>query len=479
MVTKTATAERLLIGGSWVRSRGESYPLYNPYDGSELAHIPMATPEEVEDAVRAASEAFAVTEVTPAHERARRLNATADFIARDREVLGRTIAAEAGKALKYALAEADRGEQTFRFAAEEAKRIQGETVPMDAGRGAENRMGFWIRVPKGPVAAISPFNFPLNLVAHKVAPALAAGNSVVLKPASATPLTAFHLGRLLVEAGFPAGSVNILTGKGSVVGDALVSDSRIAVVSFTGSPAVGRGILARAGLKRVILELGSNSAVVVAADADFAKVFPAVVNAAYANSGQVCLSVQRLYVHQSRWREFVERFLAATEALVVGDPLDPATDVGPMISQAEAERAESWIEEAVQAGAQVLVGGTRKGAVVQPTVLVGVRPEMKVMCREVFAPVVSLVPFTDLDEAFGMVNDSPYGLQAGIFTESLDTAFAAVRALRVGGIMVNDTSNYRVDHMPYGGVKGSGLGREGPHFAVEEMTDLKMVVLNL
>ncbi|GAB4244315.1 MAG: aldehyde dehydrogenase family protein [Thermoleophilia bacterium] len=479
MATHTAVGAHLLIGGKWVRGRGESYVVRNPYDGSELARAPLATPEEVEAALRAAAEAFALTAAMPAHERARLLNATATLIARDREVLGRTIAAEAGKALKYALAEADRAEQTFRFAAEEAKRLHGETIPMDAGRGAENRMGFWIRVPRGPVAAISPFNFPLNLVAHKVAPALAAGNSVVLKPASATPLTAFHLGRLLVEAGFPAGAVNILTGRGGVVGDALVSDPRIAVVSFTGSPPVGRGILARAGLKRVILELGSNSAVVVAADADFGKVFPAVVNAAYANSGQICLSVQRVYVHRSRWDEFVERFVATTQALVVGDPLDPSTDVGPMIDETEAERAESWIAEAAEAGARVLVGGTRRGAVLQPTVLVGVRPDMKVVCREIFAPVVSLVPFDELEEAFAMVNDSAYGLQAGIFTESLDTAFAAVRRLQVGGVMVNDTSNYRVDHMPYGGVKGSGLGREGPGFAIEEMTELKTVVFNL
>ena len=297
--------ERLLIGGAWVEGRGDTYELHNRYDGSILARIPLATPDEVEAALASTAEAFAVVSALPAHRRAALLYATADLITRDRESLGRSIVLEGGKALKYALGEVDRASQTFRFAAEEAKRIHGETVPMDAAVGAERRMGFWLRVPRGPVAAISPFNFPLNLVAHKVAPALAAGNSVVLKPASATPLTALRLGGLLIEAGWPAGAVNIVTGSGGTVGDALTTDPRIALVSFTGSATVGRGILARAGLKRVILELGSNSAVVVAEDADFRKVFPNIVPASFANSGQVCLSVQRIYVHRSRWDEFV------------------------------------------------------------------------------------------------------------------------------------------------------------------------------
>lgn len=473
------TTERLLIGGAWVEGRGDTYELHNRYDGSILARIPLATADEVEAALASTAEAFPAVSALPAHRRASLLYATADLITRDRESLGRSIALEGGKALKYALGEVDRASQTFRFAAEEAKRIHGETVPMDAAVGAERRLGFWLRVPRGPVAAISPFNFPLNLVAHKVAPALAAGNSVVLKPASATPLTALRLGGLLMEAGWPAGAVNIVTGGGGAVGDALTTDPRIALVSFTGSATVGRGILARAGLKRVILELGSNSAVVVAEDADFRKVFPNIVPASFANAGQICLSVQRVYVHRSRWDEFVEHFLAHTKALRVGDPLDPTTDVGPMISLTEAERAESWITDATMAGARLLTGGSRRGAVLMPTVLTDVTPDMYVMRLEVFAPVVSLVPFDSLDDAFAMANDTVYGLQAGIFTESLDTAFRAVRSLDVGGVMVNDTSNFRADHMPYGGMKGSGLGREGVRFAVEEMTEIKMVVLNL
>ncbi len=471
--------ERLLIGGEWVEGRGDTYELRNQYDGSLLARVSLATPAEVEAALASTVAAFSVVSALPAHRRASLLYATADLIARDRGALGRSIALEGGKALKFALGEVDRAAQTFRFAGEEAKRIHGETVPMDAALGAERRLGFWLRVPRGPVAAISPFNFPLNLVAHKVAPALAAGNSVLLKPASSTPLTALHLGRLLVEAGWPAGALNIITGSGATVGDALTTDPRIALVSFTGSAAVGRGILARAGLKRVILELGSNSAVVVAEDADLRKVFPNIVPASFANSGQICLSVQRVYVHRSRWDEVVEQFVAHTKALRVGDPLDPTTDVGPMISEAEAERAEGWIAEATAAGATLLVGGSRCGAVLMPTVLCDVTPDMKVMALEVFAPVVSLVPFDAIEEAFAMANDTVYGLQAGIFTESLDTAFRAVRSMDVGGVMVNDTSNFRVDHMPYGGMKGSGLGREGVRFAVEEMTEIKMVVLNL
>lgn len=475
----THMAERLLIDGEWVEGRGDTYELRNQYDGSLLARIPLATPAEVEAALSSTVAAFSVVSAMPAHRRATLLYTTADLISRDREALGRSIALEGGKALKFALGEVDRASQTFRFAGEEAKRIHGETVPMDAALGAERRLGFWLRNPRGPVVAISPFNFPLNLVAHKVAPALAAGNSVLLKPASSTPLTALHLGRLLMEAGWPAGAINIITGSGGTVGDALTTDPRIALVSFTGSAAVGRGILARAGLKRVILELGSNSAVVVAEDADFRKVFPNVVVASFANAGQICLSVQRVYVHRSRWDEFVERFVAHTKALRVGDPLDPTTDVGPMISEGEAERAEGWIAEATAAGATLLVGGGRRGTVLMPTVLSDVTRDMKVMALEVFAPVVSLVPVDTIAEALAMANDTGYGLQAGIFTESLDTAFQAVRSMDVGGVMVNDTSNFRVDHMPYGGMKGSGLGREGVRFAIEEMTEIKMVVLNL
>lgn len=472
-------AERLLIQGRGVEGKGQIHEVRSPFDNSLVGTVPMATPEELEEALKAVDTGFLAMRDMPAHERAAILSRTSQLIKRDREILARTIALEAGKALKFALVEADRAIQTFQFAAEVAKNLHGETVPMDAAIGSERRMGFWIRVPRGPVVAIPPFNFPLNLVAHKVAPALGAGNSVIIKPATATPLTAYLLGRLLIEAGAPAGAVNVVTGEGAVVGDALITDRRIKIVSFTGSPPVGKGILARAGLKRVILELGGNSAVIVAADANLDKAFPAVVTGAYANSGQVCLSVQRIYVHESRYGEFAERFIAGVKSLKVGNPVEPDTDVGPMISLREAERAEQWVREAVDAGARVAIGGTREGAVFQPTVLTDVQPDMKVVCQEVFAPVVSLVPFGDIEEAFRLANGTAYGLQGAIFTESLDLAFRAVRELEVGGVMINDSSMYRADHMPYGGVKNSGLGREGVRFAMEEMTEIRMAVVNL
>jgi len=478
MATQTGASERLLIGGSWVEGRGATRDVLNKYDGTRLGSVPLATPQEIEQALEAAHQAFPRMAALPAHQRAAILNRTADLIAADREQLGRTIAAEAGKALRFALAEADRAVQTFRFAAEEAKRIHGETVPMDAAVGSEGKLGFYLRVPRGPVVAISPFNFPLNLVAHKVAPAIAAGNSLILKPPTATPLTALHLGHLLLEAGMPPGGVNIITGEGATVGDALVSDPRVAVVSFTGSPPVGKHILAKAGLKRVILELGSNSGVIVAADADFGRIFPNILYGAFSNTGQICISVQRLFVHESRFEEFARTMVESTERLVVGDPLDPATEVGPMISEAEAQRAEEWIADALAEGARLLTGGERDGVMLAPTILTDVRPEMKVVCREVFAPLVSLIPFGELDEAIRMVNDSRFGLQAGIYTESLRTAMEAARRLEVGGVMINDHSNYRADHMPYGGVKESGLGREGVGFTVDEMTELRMVVIN-
>lgn len=476
---REAVREKLLIGGQWVAGKGEIQEIRRSYDQSVVGVVPLATPEELESALEAVERGFQTMSRLAAHERASILATTSQLIRRDREILARTIALEAGKALKFALIEVDRAVQTFQFAAEEAKRIHGETVPMDAALGSEGRMGFWIRVPRGPVVAIPPFNFPLNLVAHKVAPALGAGNSVIIKPASTTPLTSYHLGRLLVEAGAPAGAINVVTGRGSVVGDALVTDSRIKIVSFTGSPPVGKDILARAGLKRVILELGGNSAVIVAADADLDKAFPAVVTGSFANSGQVCISVQRIYVHESRYGEFLERFVDSVKGLKVGDPLEPDTDVGPMISLEEAERAEAWLKEALDAGARVAVGGSREGALFQPTVLTHVTPDMKVACRELFAPAVSILPFTELEEAFALANGTPYGLQGAVFTESLDTAFRAIRELEVGGIMINDSSMYRADQMPYGGMKDSGLGREGLRFAMEEMTEIKMAVFNL
>jgi len=451
----------------------------NPFDGSVLGHVPKASQADVNAAIEAAAQAFPVMAALPAHQRNQILERTSELLARHQEELAELIALEAGKAWKYAFGEVGRAVQTFKFAAEEAKRLHGEVVPMDAARGAENRFGFFVREPIGIIGAISPFNFPLNLVAHKVAPAIAAGNSVVLKPASFTPLTALRLGEIMLEAGLPAGGLNIIIGSGSTVGEWLVTDPRLAMITFTGSPPVGKRIQSIAGLKRVTLELGSNSAVIIDETANLELAVPRCTVGSFANSGQICISVQRIYVHHTIAADFMEKFIQATQKQVVGNPVEKNCDVGPMIIQPEAERAAEWVEEAVVAGAKIVVGGQREGALFYPTILTDVTEEMKVMQEEIFAPVVSVVVFDEIADALHKVEASKYGLQAGIFTEKLGHAFQAIKKLNVGGVIVNDVPTFRADHMPYGGNKESGLGREGLKFAIEEMTNIKMVVFNL
>jgi acyl-CoA reductase-like NAD-dependent aldehyde dehydrogenase len=363
----------------------------------------------------------------PAHQRAAILEKMSRLIGEHRETIARTIAEEAGKAWKYALGEVNRAAETFLFAADEARQIHGETVPMDASASGEGRLGFFMRFPIGVIGAIPPFNFPINLAAHKVAPAIASGNTVVLKPSSYTPLTAIKMGELLLEAGLPAGALNIVFGPGSSVGAWLVTHPDLAMVTFTGSPPVGRWIKNHSDFKKVTLELGSNSASIVDEDADLDWAAARNVVGAFANSGQVCISVQRIYIHKKVWEPFVEKFIAATQNQVLGDPVDPACDVGPMISELEAERAEAWVQEAVEQGAKILTGGKREGALFEPTVLTQVTPEMKVMQDEVFAPVVSLIPFEAFPEAIRQVNHSRYGLQAGVFTRNLAHATQAIR----------------------------------------------------
>jgi acyl-CoA reductase-like NAD-dependent aldehyde dehydrogenase len=433
----------------------------------------------VDAAVRRAHAAFPAWAGTPAHRRAAILTRAAALIEQRAEAFTERIAREAGKAWTHAAGEVARSIETFTFAGEEARRIHGETVPMDASRFGEHRVGFYLRAPLGVVAAITPFNFPLNLVAHKVAPALAAGNTVVLKPAEETPLTAVAMADCLREAGLPDGALELVHGDGPVTGEALVRHPVPAKISFTGSPPVGAHILAHAGLKRVTLELGNNSGTIVEPDANLDLAVPRCVMSAFANAGQVCISLQRLYLHESIAETFLARFLQATDALKVGNPLDRDCDVGPMISDEAAARAEQWISQAVAEGARLLAGGRREGRLVWPAVLADTRPEMKVMCQEAFAPLVSVVVYSDFEEALRMLGDSPYGLQAGLYTQDLRKAFRAVAALDVGGVLVNDTSIFRVDHMPYGGNRMSGIGREGVRFAVEEMTNLKFVCFNL
>ncbi len=471
-------SEGLFIGGRWVEG-GPPVEVRNKYSGEVIGTVPEARREDVEAAVEAARRVAEVMADLSAHRRGEILRRTADLIRQRREEFARTIAAEAGKALKFARIEVDRAVSTFTVASEEAKRIHGETVPMDAVPAGEGYFGFWVRRPVGVVAAITPFNFPLNLVAHKVAPALAAGNAVVLKPASTTPLTAVLLCQVLQEAGLPAGAVNLVVGPGSTVGEWLVTDPRVAKVSFTGSPPVGRRITEIAGIKKVTLELGNTSPVVVAPDVDLDFVARRCAVGAYYNSGQVCISVQRIYAAGGAYEPFLDRFVRASEDMVVGDPLDERVDVGPMIDEREARRIEAWVEEALAGGARALTGHRREGAVYWPTVLVDVKPDMKVVAQEAFAPVASVIRADDFERALEQANATEYGLQAAVFTRDVDRVFRAVRKLNFGGVIINDTPAYRADHMPYGGMRGSGIGREGVRYAIEEMTNIQMVVVRL
>ena len=449
------------------------------YTGKEIGHVKAATEAQVRAATVRARDAFSSWSETPAHRRSAILNATARAIEADRDALAKVIAQESGKALEYAAAEVARGIETFTFSAEEAKRIHGETIPLDASTAGENRMGFFLRMPVGVVAAITPFNFPLNLVAHKLGPALAAGNTVVLKPAERTPLTAVRLAELLADSGLPDGVLTLVHGAGSEVGEALIRDEIPARISFTGSPVVGRRILQIAGLKKVTLELGNNSGTIIEPDADLAKAIPRCVASAFGQSGQSCISVQRIYVHKDVAKPFLDGLLAQTAKLRIGNPSDPDTDVGPMISEDAAKRAHAWVREAEKAGARVAAGGKREGTVLWPTVLTHTTADMKVVCDEVFAPIVSVMTYKTFDEALRLVGDTAYGLQAGLYTQDLNKAWKAIRKLDMGGVMINETSTWRADHMPYGGNRMSGIGREGVRFAVEEMTSLRMAVFNL
>ena len=473
----------MLINGQWRGSAKEDsstrfIDVRAPYDGRIIGRIPEAGRDDVEDAIAAADSAFRKTRLSP-YERYEILLKTSSLLNERTEDIARTLAQEAGKPIRDARAEVQRAVQTFQISAEEAKRIHGEGVPVEAAKGSENRIAFTIRVPVGPICAISPFNFPLNLVAHKVGPAIAAGNTVVLKPASVTPITAINLGKIMMEAGLPPGYLNIIFGPGNTVGEWLLADPRFALYTFTGSPAVGKHLREATGLRRSILELGSNSAVIVHKDSDIDKAVTACVRAGFAYAGQVCISLQRILLHRDIADEFISKFIPAVESLRLGDPLNEDTDVGPMITEDAAIKAHEWIKEAVSRGAKLLIGGERNGNMLKPSVLQNVDRDMKVVCYEVFAPIVSILEYSDIEDAINIVNDSDFGLQSGIFTSDMNLAFKAAKELQVGGVMINDTSMYRVDAMPYGGVKQSGIGREGPRYAIEEMTDLKLIVLNL
>ena len=469
---------KLLVDGQWV-GNGNMLEVKNKYDGKTVGTLPIASRDDLDRAIDAAERAEDVMADMPAYRRAEILLEAAALLKERSEDLARTIAAEAGKALKFARAEVERAASTFTIAAEEAKRLHGETIPLDAVPAGEGYFGFWTRRPVGVIAAISPFNFPLNLVAHKVAPALAAGNTIVLKPATSTPLTAVKLCQILVDAGLPAGAINLVVGSGGTVGEWLITDPRVDKITFTGSPEIGRHILAVAGIKKVTLELGNTSPVVVAPDADLDFVAKRCAVGAFYNSGQVCISVQRIYSQKQVYEPFAEKFVKATEAMVVGDPLDERVDVGPMIDSNEVDRIEGWVNEAQTSGAKVLTGAKREGTVYYPTILTGVNEDMKVVTEEVFAPVASIIASDDFESALRQANDTKFGLQVGVFTKDINRVFQAVKRLNFGGVIVNDTPNFRADHMPYGGNRQSGLGREGVKFAMEDMTNIQLVAIRL
>lgn len=469
--------KQLFINGEWIET--ESYKdLLSPYSNEKIGEIASATEEDVDKAIAAAYQTNEIMAEMPAHQRASILEKVANLIEARAEEAAKIISAEAAKPYKTALGEVNRTVATYKFSAEEAKRIHGETIPLDAAVGGENRIAYTVREPIGVIGAITPFNFPMNLVAHKVGPAIASGNTVVLKPAEQTPLSSLFLADIFKEAGLPDGALNIVTGKGSVVGEKIVKDDRVKKISFTGSPAVGIGIRNKAGLKRVTLELGSNAAVIIDQGVDLDKIIDRCVMGAFSFQGQVCISLQRVYIHESLYEQFVEKMVAATKQLKIGDPLDPNTDVSALISPSDVDRALAWIEEAKQGGAKILTGGDAEGNVLQPTILTDVDAKLKVSCQEVFAPIVLINKVSSVKEAINYVNDSRYGLQAGIYTDNIHTALMATKKLHVGGVMVNDIPTFRVDHMPYGGVKESGVGREGVKYAIEEMTEQKLVVFN-
>jgi glyceraldehyde-3-phosphate dehydrogenase (NADP+) len=466
----------MLIGGERVEGDA-AIDVRNPLDGSLIDTVPAASQRHVESALSAAVRGAQLMEQLTRHERASILTRAASLIEARADDLAETLSAEVGKTIREARSEVSRAVQTFSFSALEARRLAGEIVPFDAAPTGGDRFGFYIRVPVGVVVAITPFNFPLNLAAHKVAPAIAGGNAVILKPASATPLADIAMGEVLYEAGLPPQALSVITGSGGTVGDRLVTDRRPRMVTFTGSADVGKAIVAKAGLKKAAMELGSNSAVIITKRCDLEHACQRSIRGAVALAGQVCISVQRVLVQEQVLDAFLARVTEIASGLVLGDQLLEVTDVGPMIDEEQAARAERWVREAVSFGATVVTGGAREGSLFEPTVLTGVPDEASLWSEEAFAPVMAVRPFRDLGEAIEAVNRSSYGLQAGIYSDSMDDVLKAVHEIRCGGVMVNDVPAFRVDLMPYGGEKDSGLGREGPRYAIEEMTEMRVVAI--
>jgi acyl-CoA reductase-like NAD-dependent aldehyde dehydrogenase len=475
-VAVTATEKPLLVGGEWIET-GDWLEVRSPYSGDVVARVAKAGAEETRRAIDAAQRAM--EEPLPAHKRAEILSRVAGYLGRRHDEVAHQISAEAGKPMKAARLEATRAMSTYTFSAVEARKLAGDVVPMDASQSGEGKFAYTLRKPVGVVGAISPFNFPLNLVAHKIAAALAAGCAVVLKPASQTPLSALLLAELETEAGLPPGWLNVVVGPAAEIGDVLIEDERVKLITFTGSGDVGWKLRERAARKRVNLELGNATPVIVEADADLDYVAESMAQHAFSYAGQSCISVQRIYVQRQVFEPFLERFVPLVEALRLGDPSDEETDVGPVIDEDARDRILSWIGEARSAGADILTGGDLDGDLIRPTVIANASPDLNVSCEEVFGPVCTVNQYDSLEEAIELANGTRYGLQAGIFTNDLRTALRAASYLEFGGVTVNEAPTFRADQMPYGGVKASGNTREGPAYAVREMTEERVVVLDL
>jgi len=464
----------LFVGGEWIGA-GDQDTVRLPYDGSLVGTLPVADEKLLRKAVLAAREGAKAMAALANFERADLLDRIREGVRQNAEEFSQLVCSETGKPIKEARVEVDRCQQTLLAASIEARQLHGEVVPMDFAPMGKGRMAMTVREPVGVIAAITPFNVPLNLALHKIAPALAAGNAVIHKPAERTPLSAVRLARVIAEAGAPRSAYNLLNGSGAKLGSAMLADPGIDMLTFTGSVPVGEQIRSQAGLKRVTLELGNNSAVVIEPDADRETAVTRTVQGAFGHSGQVCISVQRVYVHSSIAASFVEQLKAATEKLKIGHPREESTEISSLIDEPAAKRVEEWIQEAVQGGAKVVTGGARRFATIPPTILTHVPVSSRISCQEAFGPVVAIYPYDKLDDAIDQVNNTPYGLQTGIFTNDLQRAFRSARKFQVGGVLINDVPMWRADHMPYGGVKHSGIGREGPRYAIEEMTDLKLI----
>jgi len=477
LIATPVRTQGFYLSGKWLEE-GTPVEIRSPYDGTPLATVYQGTADHAERAIQSAVRAFGSTRRLPAFERQRVLRSIAQHITSRKEDFARTLAQESGKPLKQARTEVERGIFTFTVAAEETTRIPGEYLSLDWQQFTSGRWGIVRRFPVGPIAGITPFNFPLNLVAHKVAPAIAAGCPIILKPAPQTPLTAFLLAEAVEQAGLPDGAFNVLPLSNEDAG-LLVTDDRIKLISFTGSAPVGWDIKRRAGKKKVVLELGGNAGVIVHSDADLAWAAERCVTGGFSYAGQTCISVQRILVERPAFTKFRDLLIAGVSKLKAGDPMDDTTDLGPLIRESDAIRATQWVQEAVQDGATLLCGGKRRGSVMEPTVLTGTRPDMKVNCQEIFGPVVTLEGYDDFAQALRLINESPYGLQAGVFTRDAARIFQAFEELEVGGVIAGDVPSFRIDHMPYGGVKDSGLGREGLRYAIEDMTEPRLLVMNM